>query len=792
MKAVGSRILRGALVALLGLSGVLLFLLASASANTGFFERHYSWLLALNVMLALGMFGLVIVLAQRLWRRYKAGVFGTRMMLRLALFFTLVGVLPGVFVYVVSAQFLSKSIETWFNVRVDSALESGLTLGRDAIDSMLTELKQKAEVMARELAQQPRDTYGTLLNRLRVQAGVADALIINSTGQMLASAGDSFSLLLPDVPSSSILRQVRTTRAYAQVEGELDNSSMPTGKAAEADSTNLRLRVVLAIPKNMALDWRGEGESLYLQLLQEVPASLASNAMAVESVYRDYEALSLSRNGLRKIYLATLTLTLLLTIAAALAGAFILSNWFAAPLFLLAEGTKAIAAGDFARVNELADRGGQDELGVLTQQFRAMTKQLEEARQGMERNRAALEKSKTFLESILGNLSAGVLVFDTDFRLTTYNQSAVKILGQAMENMASAAHPSEAGNLAELEPLLNILRHNFTEQQMAGEEDGGTTLPWQKQIDFAELDLVRHPDAPTPVLLVRGSRLPVGEGFGYVVVFDDITQVISGQRALAWGEVARRLAHEIKNPLTPIQLAAERLQMKLIGKVDEVIAEMVNKTTGTIVNQVAALKRMVDDFRDYARTPPAVLQPLDLNGLILDILQLYASAKGGGRIDTTHFRAGPIEAELMQDLPPIQGDPTQLRQVIHNLLQNALDATETRETPLIQLRTRLRASESSPGETRVQLVIIDNGPGFSAGLLKRAFEPYVTTKAKGTGLGLPLVKKILDEHGAQIELQNRLQLNESDEPAEKGSETTPTVIGAQVRIVFKKLAEPAS
>ncbi|RCS56856.1 sensor histidine kinase [Parvibium lacunae] len=800
MKTVGSRTLRITLVVLLGISGALLFLLASASANTSLFERHYTWLLGLNLLLAGGMFALVMILSRRLWKRYRAGVFGTRLMFRLVLFFTLVGVLPGALIYVVSAQFLSKSIETWFNVRVDTALESGLHLGRSAMDSMLSDLTQKAEIMARELGQQPRSNYSSTLHRLRRQAGVEETVIVTSGGTLLASAADSYSLSLPELPSPSMLRQVKNTRLYAQIEGQESSDKTP---APEAETQILRMRVVVPVQQTAALLWSSEADAIYLQVLQTVPRALASNALAVEGVYRDYESLSLSRAGLRKIYLATLTLTWLLTIAGALAVAFVLSNWFAAPLLLLAEGTKAIAAGDFARVGELADRGGHDELGVLTQQFRAMTRQLDEAQAGVARNQLALEKAKAFLESILANLSAGVLVFDASFRLTTFNASAQNMIGEVLTQLQQQQlSPTEMQQHAELAEggvamFFTWLQQVFSEKQIDQQEEGGVDLlalpAWQREIDLGQLtqpqtepQMNLTPEQPR-VLLVRGSRLPVGASIGYVVVFDDISQVISGQRALAWGEVARRLAHEIKNPLTPIQLAAERLQMKLSQRVEPELAEMVEKTTRTIVNQVSALKHMVDDFREYARTPPAVMQPLDLNALILDILQLYAGpgaspAASSPSITTDElltFRAGPIQAELARALPLIAGDATQLRQVIHNLLQNALDAIDGRtetaaDTPLIGVRTRLRETGEDPiGRVRrLQLVIFDHGPGFTPALLSRAFEPYVTTKARGTGLGLAIVKKILDEHGAQVELQNR-------------HDDTGQVIGARVIINFK-------
>ena len=270
------------------------------------------------------------------------------------------------------------------------------------------------------------------------------------------------------------------------------------------------------------------------------------------------------------------------------------------------------------------------------------------------------------------------------------------------------------------------------------------------------------------MLLARGSRLPLDDGLGYVVVFDDITQVISAQRALAWGEVARRLAHEIKNPLTPIQLAAERLQMKLIEKLSLPDADVLKRGTSTIVSQVAAMKRMVDDFRDYARVPPARLSPLALNTLVEEVAALYGVGAGGGA----------IELSLRPGLPLIEGDATQLRQVIHNLVVNAQDALAGRTDAHILVRTELVEIEEAKTRARaVRLAVEDNGPGFPANILRRAFEPYVTTKSGGTGLGLAMVKKIVDEHDARIEAINR------------GGSGLGQSSGAIVTIVFRRLAE---
>ena len=745
-----TRTLRYALILMSAVGGVLIFLLASASSNTPLFERAYPVLLALNVSIALAMVMLVGILVTRLVKRYRAGVFGTRLMARFALSFALMGVLPGVVIYLVSVQFVARSIESWFDVRVDKALESGLNLGHNVLDSMLADVAGKARSMAGALADVPSAQRAAQLNRLREQNGIQEALIVTLSGRIVANASSgSLDTLVPEVPPPNVFRQLRLTRDYSGVESPTTASSLT--------QASLRLRVVVPIPNNDLAAF--ETEPLYLQLVQPVPAAVARNADEVQNGVRDYQELSLSRAGLRGMYTVTLTLTLLLAVCAALAVAFLLATWLTTPLLLLAEGTKAVAGGDYSPMQEV---NSNDEMGTLTQSFNAMTRQLDEARASIERKQEQLENAKTYLESILANLSAGVLVFDGRFRLVTANEGAdrvlafdfAQVLGQTLRE-----HP-------ELATLGEAIERAFAEQSDAGPD-------WQKQIEIARASEPSQGGvdarADPLILLARGSRCPVGDAQGYLVVFDDVSDLISAQRSIAWGEVARRLAHEIKNPLTPIQLSAERLQMKLHGKLPAADEDVLQRGVSTIVNQVTAMKRMVDDFRDYGKVAPANMSALDLNGLVGEVLALYGAGTGS---DAT---AG-IELHLASDLPSILGDATQLRQVIHNLVQNAQDATQERSDPRILISTervdaRVTGSGRAPHGAMVRLTVSDNGGGFPARILARAFEPYVTTKARGTGLGLAVVKKIADEHEARVELRNR----------EEG--------GASVSLLFTKVAE---
>jgi nitrogen fixation/metabolism regulation signal transduction histidine kinase len=741
---------------------ILLFLLASASENSAFFDQHYSWLLGLNALIAAALLGLVILLLTRLYRRYQRGKFGSKLMARLVLLFAVIGILPGTVIYLVSVQFVSRSIESWFDVRVESALESGLNLGRAALDSSLADLNAKARNMALELSDFSEAAQITQLSRLRDQSQMQEALIVTANGRIVASVGSALGALLPDLPTAAMLQQARMTRGYSAIEGGADfhDSASKTAAAPQPDSARLRLRVVVPIPAaTNALSLQSEAR--FLQLLHPVPTQLAENAEALRAAYSEYQERSLARTGLRKIYLVTLTLTLLLAIFGAIASAFLIATDLAKPLLLLAEGTKAVAEGNLSPRPIVAT---SDELGTLTQSFNTMTRQLYDARAAVEKNRTELENAKAYLESVLANMSAGVMVLDDEFNLVNCNESVNRILQQDLEQHSGKP-------LAEIDGLAvfaQAITKAFSEQsaQSAASGTGMGGLHWQQQIEIPR----RIGDTDTEndiTLLARGSRLPVESGTGYVVVFDNISDVISAQRSIAWGEVARRLAHEIKNPLTPIQLSAERLQMKLEGKLTPQDALMLNKGTATIVSQVSAMKRMVDDFRDYAKTPPAVLSPLNLNALIEEILGLYV---GDDERDV-------IRANLALELPQIMGDATQLRQVVHNLLQNAQDAIAESvagaDAPRIEIVTEAIHYQSSDGSagTAVRLSITDNGPGFSSKILARAFEPYVTSKARGTGLGLAMVKKIIDEHGGRIDLQNRAGAN-----------------GAKISILLLKLA----
>lgn len=717
-----TRWIRYSLSLLAGLGGVFLFLLASASSNTDFFESNYPLLITLNGIIALGLFSIVLLLVVRMVKRYRAGVFGSRLMLRMSLSFAMMGLIPGVILYVVSVQFLAKSIDSWFDVRVDGALESGLNLGQSALDSLIGDLSQKAQSISLELSKSTSSQQVLELSRLREAANVQELTLLSETGQVLGNAGGQLDTLIPSLPTQSMLRQSLLTRPFQQIEPD-----------PEDPKNLLRMRVVVPVTPALASFEQGQR---YVQILQPVPSGLSQRANAVQSVYRDYQELSLSRSGLRKIYGITLTLALLLTVFVSVAAGFWLSSRLSAPLLWLAEGTKALASGNFKTMQPV---NADDELRELTDSFNIMTQQLSEAQQRLQANQAQLAQNHDFLKSLLANLSAGVLVFDHKLRLKMYNAGALRIFDRTLADKTNQTLDDVEG----LAGFAMAIRASVADAEGADTSDG----TWQKQLEIPRA----YDSQSSKSILVRGSKLP-GEKAGYVMVCDDITALISAQRTVAWGEVARRLAHEIKNPLTPIQLSAERLQMKLEPKLDDPDLGILSRSTKTIVNQVEALKRMVNDFRDYARLPPADLKTLDLNDVVEDVLALY-----GVHVDEQDSTDSRFLPKLSENLPPVAGDSSQLRQVIHNLLQNALDACADKPEPMVEVRTEILMSPEAEHTKPlgVKLVIGDNGAGFSPDLLAKAFEPYVTTKSKGTGLGLAIVRKIVDEHKARISLRNR-------------------------------------
>ena len=703
---------------------VLIFLLTLATDNRELYERNYTLLLGLNIAVAAVLLVAIGWIVVRLFLRLRQRKFGSRLLLKLAAIFALVGLFPGLTIYVVSYQFVSRSIESWFDVKVESALAAGLNLGRSSLDALATDLGNRTRQAATQMSLANDPSPGLALERLREQIGVKDLLLWGASGQLISSAGQSRFILQPDRPSAQQFRLARTQRVATQIEGLEDTLS--TGTAAASAPTARIRALALVSDSNFGLS----STERFLQAVEDLPPELVANAIAVQEANREYQERALARSGLRKMYIGTLTLSLFLAVFGAVLLAVLLGTQLARPLLLLAEGVRQVAQGDLRPKAVLSSK---DELGGLTRSFADMTQQLSDARSAVQQSMSQVDAARANLQAILDNLTAGVLVLDSQGRIRSSNPGAARILRVAL----STYH----GQLLSQVPGLDVFGRGVQSQFEAylAEIAEHNLEHWQQTFELHGGPVGAEDGAVT--LIARGAKMPGTDES--LLVFDDVSAMVSAQRAEAWGEVARRLAHEIKNPLTPIQLSAERLEMKLSAKLQPTEQAMLSKSVKTIVDQVDAMKRLVNDFRDYARLPTAELKPLDLNALVTDIMQLYAD-------DATVM---PVRVELDPAAPAIRGDAQQLRQVIHNLLQNAQDAQEGRsaEHPVqITLKT-----EFSTSARRVRLIVRDNGSGFPDHILKRAFEPYVTTKIKGTGLGLAVVKKIADEHGARIDISNR-------------------------------------
>ena len=720
------------IVVALGL--VLLFLLTQATGNRELYERNYALLFALNVAVALLLVAVIGWVTLRLALRLHQGRFGSRLLVKLAAIFALVGLLPGLMIYVVSYQFVSRSIESWFDVEVEGALAAGVNLGRATLDTLAADLGNKTRQAATQLSEIPEAMVGLGLERLREQLSASDVVLWNASGQLIASAGGSQFLLQPDRPSVQQLRSARTQRVTTQIEGldevvpggngELGNDPTPAAQARASAAARVKAIAVVNNPNLGVLE-----QSRYLQVTTVLPAGLVANALAVQEANRQYQERALARGGLRKMYIGTLTLSLFLAVFGAVLLAVVLGNQLAKPLLLLAEGVKQVALGDLTPKAALQ---GKDELGGLTRSFADMTQQLADARSAVQHSMSQVDAARANLQTILDNLTAGVIVLDVRGLIQSSNPGASRILRAPLREF----HGQALGEVPGLEAFAKDVLAQFADYLS---NDAPQALAhWQQSF---ELHGAGHGASDNAITLIaRGAKMPGTEE--YLLVFDDISDMVSAQRAQAWGEVARRLAHEIKNPLTPIQLSAERLERRLSGKVSPTEQALLTKSVKTIVDQVDAMKRLVNEFRDFGRLPAAELVPVDLNTLIQDVLQLYHGDASP---------AVPVVAELDGSAPPILGDAQLLRQVIHNLLQNAQDAQEGMLNARVTLKT-----DYSDALRRVRFTVRDNGTGFPEHILKRAFEPYVSTKVKGTGLGLAVVKKIADEHGARIDISNRV------------------------------------
>jgi nitrogen fixation/metabolism regulation signal transduction histidine kinase len=711
------------------------FIMMNAAAqNSALFGRLYSVLLLVNILGVVLLIALILLNLFHFAEQYRARVVGTRLTLRLLVMFVVLAVVPVSVVFYFSIQALNRGIDNWFDVRIERALDDALLLGRTALDAQRQDLVKTAQEIAVELETLPvRQKPGadpselSLLNALREQYSITELTLFTQDRRILASSSEASleaGTLVPDRPSDAMIAQVRQGLTYSNLDA--------IGKAG------LRLRVVVPVPaRNVGAPLR------VLQVLQALPPRYAKLGESVQSAFAEYEKLVYLRGPLKFGFTLTLSLIALLTLLIAVWAAIFFARRLATPIRELAEATHAVAQGDYQMQIPVTSH---DEIGILVESFNDMTHRIHRAQVQSKRSQQEAEIQRAYLETVLGHLSSGVLTFNQRLLLRTHNPAAAQILGADLRAGERKPLAWLADNYPALQPLIEAV-----EQAAAAGQD-----EWQVQI---QLSVNNH----RRTLMLRGTSLPSWreKRGGYVVVFDDITTLIQAQREAAWGEVARRMAHEIKNPLTPIQLSAERIRHKYLRQVPEEERAALERATRTIIEQVDSLKTMVNDFSEYARSAQMQSRPVDLNDLVHDVVELYKNSRGGAGVVPLHrgtktgkgktTRAVTTKLDLDEGLPRIPADPGRLRQVLHNLLLNARDALTNSPKPVIRLGTRLVGEND---HRSVELTVQDNGPGFPDALLARLYEPYVTHKEKGTGLGLAIVKRIVEEHGGSIRAYN--------------------------------------
>ena len=680
----------------LAIAIVLLVLMTSAGADAKGGRLVFESLLAANILIACILFVALISLLARIVRRARTKQYGYRMILRLAAIISLVGVVPCVLIFTISSHLVSEAFHTGVDPRVENALNSGVTLSSEMIKKMQSDALDHAWSVVGEVEGNDESRYTQVLQK-ETAAHAGKVIRVFDASESLVSASDDPPLRNKPFPERAQFEAVDREGSWNGLLG--DPFDAVEGETAEP------LLIEALVPFES-----GEQKKYYLQVLVEVPEALSADISRTVLGLRDYQEIIFVRSGMQGIYYWSLVVTAVLTVLGALLAATVFATQIIQPLRQLEEGTRQATNGKLQTIREYS---GADEVNELTRAFNTMIRRINEAYQSLDDRRAAVEQTNLFLEKILSNLSTGVIVLDKERTIRIANAAAVNLLGPSLKTAGR--------NIADADPRLARL-----------------ILPM-----LNEKDSVRHegisfetPDRPEPLTLtLQTTPVPFEEGLGFIVMVSDMTQAVSAQRAIAWGEVARRLAHEIKNPLTPIQLAAERIQYKLEDELDEEHRALLNRHTKTIVEQVGIMNQMVKDFRDYARLPKPKFVDADLNAIIDEVAKFY---------EQKDFQ---IHLGLDENLPRIQADKGQLLQVLHNLLSNSREAARPDSICEVVMTTSYENGE-------VVLDVRDNGTGFTQTIMEKAFEPYVTTKATGTGLGLPMVKKIADEHKAKLTIGN--------------------------------------
>ena len=675
----------------------LLILLAKAISNSELISSDsFRILLGLNIFFICSLIVLIGFQIFRLLQSVKKEIIGSRLTLRLVMSFALMGIVPVLIVYLVSVNFLTKSIESWFDVKVESALEGGLTLGQKTIDILMEDIELKGKSIAYSIGNVAPEKRNSLLTDLRAKFGIQDAVIFDLNSIIIEVSSEK-SNLIPPIPSINDLE--RGGREFF-------------GRIEEEDGEQIFLKTFTPIlTKNI------NSKTLILQLTQPIPPAIANLALSVESVYGEYQQLTYSRNSLKIIYILTLTLVLLLALLSSVSASFIISRRFSSPLAMLADATKQISKGNYKKI---ISEQGKDEIGVLIRSFNSMTSQLEDATKNSEKDRERVEIARTFLETILAHLTTGVIVLDEKKIIQLNNIAASKMLKIKPTDMSNKLMSEIINKNLLFKPL-----YEYVESYINNNKEN-------KKETSQEFKLNKDSEQERTIML-QVTPLKDNKGKSYVLVIDDVSEVTQVQRHRAWGEIARRLAHEIKNPLTPIQLSAERIQHKFKSKLSKEDSEILERSTNTIVNQVNALKIMVNEFAEYARPPKTQKDAVKIDNLIDEVVDLYDIDK-------------IVKIKKDKKIPIIYADQNKLRQVIINLLENSQDALKQIKNKEIKIFLNSKSNE-------IELVLEDNGIGIPDMIIGRIFEPYVTSKKTGTGLGLAIVHKIIEEHKGKITIK---------------------------------------
>ena len=687
-----------------GLTFIALIMLSQAAQNSENFDQLANSILWVNILCLFVLMVLLVGNLFRLFRDYQQNIPGSRLKAKMVGMFVGLAIIPLLIVFYFSMQFINRGIDTWFNVEVETGLDDALTLSRNALAMQMRDHLSATEQIAQRLRETNSSQFIYEIGQLREEIGASEITLFGRNSRILATNSDLSVNNVPSRISNEIMMQIRQNRPYVSLD-PLSN-----------DAYEIRTAVPL-VAENMP-DIIG-----IIRARFPVSQRIGRMVNSIDSSYTDYKRIVYLRDPLKRTFSLTLTAVLMISLLASIFGAFVLSRRLVSPIQNLVEGTKAVAKGDFDMRLPVP---GKDEIGFLINSFNEMTKGLSIARKQASLSQNLVEAERANLEIILASLSTGVISLESDLKIRTANKAAGSILNVDF----SESRGELLSNLAKEHNVLNelfvVIKKYLDEGNMV----------WHEQI-------IVHSDTGRRILTCACSDLSndTMENEGLVVVFDDITIQIQSQRDAAWGEVARRLAHEIKNPLTPIQLSAERVRRKYLNTMPKEDAEILDRSTHIIVEQVAALKEMVNAFSDYARSPDMEIVTINIAILLREIIDLYQEQES--KINITF--------DIDSDDLKFDADPGRIRQIIHNLVRNSIEAIPEDIAGTISVNVKQCDINNIK---MIEICIEDNGSGFDKNSLGQIFDPYVTSKSKGTGLGLAIVKKLVEEHMGFIEAEN--------------------------------------